>query len=39
MSDLGVSLPSLQPKATEYISEMVEMIKVLIEKTCLFIKW
>ena len=32
MSDLGVSLPSLQPKATEYISEMVEMIKVLIEK-------
>jgi cysteinyl-tRNA synthetase len=32
MSDLGVNPPDLAPKATDYIAEMVEITKVLIEK-------
>jgi len=32
MSILGVNLPDLQPKATEHISEMIELIMLLIQK-------
>ena len=32
MSVLGVSLPDIQPKATEYIPEMIILIKDLIKK-------
>ena len=32
MSVLGVTLPDIQPRATEHINEMIELIKKLIEK-------
>ena len=32
MSVLGVSLPDIQPKATEHINEMIDLIKLLIQK-------
>ncbi len=32
MSKLNVCIPDIQPKATEYISEMIDLIKELIEK-------
>jgi len=32
MESLGVNKPDLQPKATDHINEMVEMIKSLVEK-------
>jgi len=31
MSVLGVNLPDIQPKATEHISEMIELMKLLIQ--------
>ena len=31
MSVLGVSLPDIQPKATDHINEMIELIKLLIQ--------
>ena len=31
MSVLGVNLPDIQPKATEHINEMIELIKLLIQ--------
>ena len=31
MANLGVSLPDIQPKATDYIKEMIELISVLIK--------
>jgi len=31
MSVLGVTLPDIQPKATEHINEMIELIKLLIQ--------
>ena len=31
MSILGVSLPDIQPKATEHINEMIDLIKLLIQ--------
>ena len=31
MSVLGVSLPDIQPKATEHINEMIDLIKLLIQ--------
>ena len=31
MSVLGVSLPDIQPKATDHINEMIELINLLIQ--------
>ena len=35
MSRLGVSLPDLQPRATEHINEMIELTKKLIQQNLL----
>jgi cysteinyl-tRNA synthetase len=32
MSQLAVNIPDIQPKATEYISEMIDLIENLINK-------
>ena len=36
MDSLGVSLPTLQPKATEYIDDMIEFIKNLVDNGCAY---
>ncbi len=37
MLSLGVSIPDIQPKATDHIEEMINMIKVLIERDCAYV--
>ena len=37
MSSIGVKHPDIQPKATEYISQMIEMIEKLIANDCAYI--
>ena len=37
MSSIGVKRPDIQPKATEYISQMIEMIEKLIENDCAYV--
>ena len=32
MQNLGVNKPDVQPKATDYINEMIEMIESLVKK-------
>ena len=36
MESLGVSLPTFQPKATDYISDMIDFIKILIGNKCAY---
>ena len=36
MESLGVSLPTLQPKATDYITDMIDFIKILIDNKCAY---
>ncbi len=36
MSSLNIDTPNLQPKATEFIDEMIKMIKKLIENQCAY---
>ena len=36
MKSLGVSEPSAQPKATDHINEMIEIINILIKKKCAY---
>jgi len=38
MSVLGVNHPDLQPKATEHINEMIELIKLLIQNNFAYVK-
>jgi len=38
MSLLGVNLPDIQPKATEHINEMIELIKLLIQNNFAYVK-
>ncbi len=37
MSSIGVKHPDIQPKATEYISQMIEMIEKLIKNDCAYV--
>ena len=36
MESLGVSLPTFQPKATDYIADMIDLIKVLVDNKCAY---
>ena len=36
MKSLGVSLPTFQPKATDYIADMIDFIKILVDKKCAY---
>ncbi len=36
MENLGVSLPTLQPKATDYIADMIDFIKTLVDNKCAY---
>jgi len=36
MESLGVSLPSFQPKATDYIIDMIDFIKILVDNKCAY---
>ncbi len=38
MSILGVKKPDIQPKATDYIKEMIDLIKTLIKNNCAYEK-
>ena len=37
MANLGVNTPDIQPKATEYIEEMIKMISLLIQNDCAYV--
>ena len=37
MESLGVNKPDVQPKATDHINEMIEMIKSLVEKNAAYV--
>ena len=37
MKSLGVNKPDVQPKATDHINEMIEMIKSLVEKNAAYL--
>ncbi len=36
MKNLGVSLPTFQPKATDYIADMIDFIKILVDNKCAY---
>ena len=36
MESLGVSLPTFQPKATDYIADMIDLIKSLVDNKCAY---
>ena len=36
MESLGVSLPTFQPKATDYIADMIDFIKILVDNKCAY---
>ena len=36
MESLGVSLPTFQPKATDYIADMIDLIKILVDNKCAY---
>ena len=36
MESLRVSLPTFQPKATDYIADMIDFIKILVENKCAY---
>ena len=37
MQNLGVNKPDVQPKATDYINEMIEMIESLVKKRVAYV--
>ena len=38
MQSLNVKIPDIQPKATEYIGDMIKMIEKLIKNKCAYIE-